>query len=92
MRAGPRLPSEPETCLWLPLPRGTQQQHPPVTYALTVAEAEVVIDTIGWTATSSWIDKGGYGTTRPSRKLMGLLSEHEMSPKAWWSKVAGQEP
>jgi hypothetical protein len=64
-------------------------EHPPVTFALTVAEAEGVAEAMAWTKTSSWIDKGGYGTTRPSKKLLSFLEPFEMSPEGWWNKVTG---
>ena len=63
---------------------GTQ---PSRTYAVTVPEAIDVADAMGWTRTASWIEKGGYGTTRPSGRLLEFLAPHEMTSQRWWSKV-----
>lgn len=60
----------------------------PETYALTVQEAVDIADFMGWTKTASWIENGGYGTTRPSSRLIELLAPHAMTPQLWWSKVA----
>jgi hypothetical protein len=61
----------------------------PRTYAVTVPEAIAIATAMGWTETASWKENGGYGTTQPSRKLMALLTPHEMVAQGWWSKVAG---
>lgn len=58
-----------------------------VTYALTYSEALQVAEAMRWTATSSWIDSGGYSTQAPSAKLIALLEPHRMTPKAWWQKI-----
>lgn len=58
-----------------------------VTYALTYSEALHIAEAIGWTATSSWIDGGGYSTQAPSANLIELLEPHRMTPKAWWEKI-----
>lgn len=58
-----------------------------VTYALTYSEALQVAEAMAWTATSSWIEGGGYSTQAPSAKLIALLERHRMTPKAWWQKI-----
>ncbi|MEO8502074.1 MAG: hypothetical protein ABI565_14235 [Vicinamibacteria bacterium] len=59
------------------------------TFALTFSESLVVADALGWTKTDSWLKAGGYGTTRPSPKLLRLLEPHRMDPDKWWLKVTG---
>lgn len=59
----------------------------PETYALTYGEAVRIAEHVGWTKTSSWIDKGGYATTRPSKQLRGLLEPYRMDETNWWDKV-----
>lgn len=58
-----------------------------ITYALTYPEALQIAEAMGWTATSSWIEGGGYSTQAPSAKLIALLEPHRMTPKAWWQKI-----
>jgi hypothetical protein len=58
-----------------------------VTYALTYPEALQIAEAMGWTATSSWIDGGGYSTQAPSAKLIALLEPHRMTSKAWWQEI-----
>lgn len=41
------------------------------------------------TATPSWIDRHGYGTTRPSAKLVEKLEGFRMTPSRWLAKVSG---
>jgi hypothetical protein len=65
---------------------GTRVQ--PVTYAMTHPEALAVGDGMGWTKTDSW-KRGLYTTQQPSRKLLGLLDAHRMTPEKWWNKVTG---
>lgn len=60
----------------------------PETYALTVPEAIDIASVMGWTNTASWVENGGYGSTRPSGRLVELLAPHAMTPQRWWSKVA----
>lgn len=57
------------------------------TFALFYDEAIQVGEAMRWTQTSSWIDKGGYSTQRPSQKLLRLLEPYRMTPEAWWRKV-----
>ncbi len=57
------------------------------TYALCYDEALEIGKAMGWTETASWKEKGGYATQKPSRELLALLEGHQMTPKAWWSKV-----
>jgi hypothetical protein len=62
----------------------------PVTYALTTDEAIAVGEAMGWTGTSSWVDAGGYTTTRPGRTLCQHLEAYRMSPDKWWSKITSR--
>lgn len=57
------------------------------TYALFYDEALAIGERLGWTATPSWIEQGGYSTQRPSPELIALLEGHRMTPQAWWRKV-----
>jgi hypothetical protein len=66
---------------------GLQSPDQAETYALTNAEAVVVGDAMGYTATPSW-RKGAYSTQQPSGKLMELISPYRMSPEKWYEKVA----
>jgi hypothetical protein len=61
----------------------------PETYALTCGEAIAVGDAMGWTKTASWIEHGGYGTTRPGAVLCERLAAYRMTPEKWWFKVTG---
>jgi hypothetical protein len=60
-----------------------------VTYALTYDEAVAIGDGLGWTTTSSWIDRHEYGTTRPSAELIERLAGFRMTPLKWRAKVTG---
>jgi hypothetical protein len=55
-------------------------------YALRYDEAESVADQMGWTGTDSW-HRGGYTTTRPSRRLQAILAPYRMGPGEWRRKV-----
>jgi len=57
------------------------------TYALFYDEALAIGEMLGWTATPSWTERGGYSTQRPSQELIALLEGHRMTPHAWWCKV-----
>jgi hypothetical protein len=59
------------------------------TFALTCAEALAVGETMGWTRTASWLNEGGYSTTRPSVELCEHLEPYRMTPERWWLKVTG---
>ena len=59
------------------------------TYALTSDEAIAVGTAMGWTRTPSWLQDGGYSTTRPGAKMCELLQQHRMTPERWWGKVVG---
>jgi hypothetical protein len=58
-------------------------------YALTYPEAVAIADRMGWTKTPSWLQKGGYSTSRPGEKLLELLAPHKMTAALWWQKVTG---
>ena len=60
------------------------------TYALTYDEAGVIAEEMNWTTTDSWRKGGGYGTTRPTPKLLALLKPFRMTPDKWWLKVTGE--
>jgi len=57
------------------------------TYAMSYDETVSVADELGWTSTSSWLDKGSYSTTSPSATLRGLLEPHRMEAGDWRKKV-----
>jgi hypothetical protein len=59
------------------------------TYALTSDEAIAVGTAMGWTKTPSWLEDGGYSTTKPGAKLCELLEQYRMTPDRWWGKVVG---
>jgi hypothetical protein len=59
-----------------------------VTYALPYAEAVKVAAAMGWTDTVSW-QQGKYHSSRPSKRLLGLLAPYEVSPGRWWALVVG---
>ena len=69
-------------------------QQPAETYALSQPEALAVGQEMGYLETVSWKEGGGYGTTRPSARLIELLKPYRMSAKKWRDKVIGahQEP
>lgn len=52
-------------------------------YALRYSEAVEVGNAMGYTQTSSWIDKGKYVSTRPSRKLLTHLAPFRMIAGNW---------
>lgn len=59
-----------------------------VCYVLTFGEALQVAEKMGYTKTNSWITGGtrkrrGYSTTRPSKKLVGLLAPFKMDQSTW---------
>ncbi len=57
------------------------------TYALTQSEAVTVGDSMRYTATSSWREKGAYSTQQPSQKLLKLLEPYLMTPQMWRRKI-----
>lgn len=57
-------------------------------YALTHAESLTVGETMGWTLTASW-ERGLYTTTRPGRRLSGLLEPFRMDATAWRRRIDG---
>jgi len=57
------------------------------TYALFYSEALSIGERLGWTATPSWIEGGGYTTQRPSQELIGLLEGHRMTPGRGGARV-----
>ncbi len=61
----------------------------PATYALTYVEALAVVEEMGWDQTPSWQEKGGYGTTKPGKRILKLLQPYLMSPDKWREKVTG---
>lgn len=61
------------------------------TFALTYSEAVQVGDSMGWTATGSWIERGAYSTSAPSRRLLELLEPHRMEPSRWWDLVTREQ-
>jgi hypothetical protein len=61
----------------------------PQTFALTSAEAIAIGEDMGWTKTVSWLQDGGYSTTRPGERICDLLRQHQMTPEQWWTKVVG---
>lgn len=61
--------------------------EPPETYALTYPEAFDIAETMGWTRTASWTAGGGYGTTRPSSRLVSALQPYRMTSTEWRKKV-----
>lgn len=67
---------------------GLQKPERAVTYALTYPDAVAVADAMKWTKTDSWA-KGQYSTSAPSKKLCELLQPYQMSPEAWWQRIAG---
>lgn len=44
-------------------------------YIMTYQDAIKIAEQMGWLATSSWIEGGGYSTQSPSKKLIKLLEE-----------------
>jgi hypothetical protein len=62
-------------------------------FALTYVEALRVARRMGWTRTGSWLKGGrfgrrGYSTTRPSKKLRGLLVAYEITSEKWWRRIS----
>jgi hypothetical protein len=56
-------------------------------FALTYEQALAVAERMRWTKTASWREKGSYGTTRPSKKLLTTLEPYLMSTGDWKRKV-----
>lgn len=52
------------------------------TFAMTYREAAILAKKLGWAGTPSW-QRGGYVTTKPSRKILQMLEPYCMSPKRW---------
>jgi hypothetical protein len=56
-------------------------------YAMTWRQAEGIAASLGWTQTPSWLrepwSKGGYATSRPSRRLKEAIAPHLMGPGKW---------
>ena len=62
----------------------------PETYALTSDEAMAIGKTMGWTDTPSWLQGGGYSTTKPGERICELLRPYRMTSDAWRAKVLGR--
>lgn len=58
-------------------------------YALTQQEAVAVGDTMGYTQTPSWQDKGHYSITSPPKKLIACLEPYRMNSEKWRDKLLG---
>lgn len=58
------------------------------TYAMTYREAAALAKALGWTETASW-GRGGYVTTKPSRKILEMLEPYRTSPKRWLRLLRG---
>jgi hypothetical protein len=58
-----------------------------VVYILTYKEAMQVATEMGYTNTASW-KKGSYTTTKPSQKLLNLLSKYQVKENIWYEKVS----
>lgn len=71
---------------------GIQMAECLATYALTQSEAVAVGTAMDYTDTDSWRLDGSYSTTRPSKKLLGLLEGYRMTPEKWRAKVLGLLP
>ena len=59
-------------------------------YLMSYAEAVAIGNAMGYTATASW-KRGKYVTTRPSKKLVGLLAPFRMSAGVWRERVLGHD-
>ncbi len=57
-----------------------------ITYALTYDEAFQICKKLGWTETTSW-ERGGYSTTKPSKRAIKLLEQYKMTPEKWKNKI-----
>jgi len=57
------------------------------TYALTQTETVSVAEEMGWTQTSSWLDKGYYRTGKFSQKLETLLIPYRMTTEKWQQRI-----
>jgi hypothetical protein len=62
-----------------------------VTFALTYAEAERIVERMGWHHSASWRVHGGYGTTKAeqNQQLRSLLEPYRMTAQTWRDKIAG---
>ena len=62
-----------------------------VSFALTYAEAERIVERMGWHTSASWRVYGGYGTTKAerNRRLRDLIDPYRMTAQAWRDKIAG---
>jgi hypothetical protein len=58
-------------------------EHPPVTYAMSYPDAVSVARKMGYTETYSWKVGGGYSTQNPSMRLLRLLEPHLMNGSKW---------
>jgi len=57
-----------------------------ISYALTHREILKVAKEMDWDKTASW-KAGNYTTTKPSKKLLKLLSKYIMDAKKWYDKI-----
>ncbi|AJY05416.1 hypothetical protein WI98_19240 [Burkholderia vietnamiensis] len=67
---------------------GIGQPETAIIYALTYRESVDVGESMGWLITDSWLHGGRYTTTAPSERLLGLLSQYEVRPGTWKSRIA----
>lgn len=56
-------------------------------YALTHKESLKVAEQLNWTKSPSWLDKGWYTTSRPSKRLQELLADFRMDSEKWRRKI-----
>jgi hypothetical protein len=56
-------------------------------YVLTQQEAVDIATELKYTATESWVVKGVYVVTHPSRRLVEKLRSHEASRARWEEKI-----
>ncbi len=65
-------------------------EYQPTIYALTQAEAVAVADLMGYTKTDSWLVKGSYDQTQPSKRLIEYLQPFQMTVNTWRRKLLGE--
>lgn len=51
-----------------------------VVYIMRYKDAVSVAESLGYTNTPSWLDKGGYSSQKPGRELLNVLSKHKYEP------------
>jgi len=62
-----------------------------VTYAMTYKDLHAIAEEMGYTRTPSWMERNGYSSSSPSRRVVERLEQHRMTSARWWKLVTGRD-